>query len=211
MRDRHAVRSDFYERPRSTSRATCSARCSSRTRRGPHRRPHRRNRGVSRRRRSRLARGSPARGRVEAMWGEPGIAYVYRSYGIHAMLNVVTEPQGADRRGADPRPRAASRASTSMRIRRGLDDERLLCSGPGKLCQALGIGLDLHGTDLVHQRPALDLAGRIGRATSPPPVASASAVVRRIPGASGSPAIRTSPPIAALWPPRMTAAERVVP
>src|SRR5918997_3175909 len=87
-------------------------------------------------------------GRVEAMWGEPGIAYVYRSYGIHAMLNVVTEPPGVTGavliRALEP-----VIGIDLMRIRRGLDEERLLCSGPGKLCQALAIGLDLHGTDLV--------------------------------------------------------------
>jgi DNA-3-methyladenine glycosylase len=87
-------------------------------------------------------------GRVEAMWGEPGIAYVYRSYGIHAMLNVVTEPLGETGavliRALEP-----VFGIDLMRARRGIEDERLLCSGPGKLCQALAIGLDLHGTDLV--------------------------------------------------------------
>jgi DNA-3-methyladenine glycosylase len=87
-------------------------------------------------------------GRVEAMWGEPGIAYVYRSYGIHAMLNVVTEPVGSTGavliRALEP-----VIGVDLMRSRRGLDDARLLCSGPGKLCQALGIVLDMHGTDLV--------------------------------------------------------------
>jgi DNA-3-methyladenine glycosylase len=88
------------------------------------------------------------KGRVEAMWGAPGIAYVYRSYGIHAMLNVVTEPPGETGavliRALEPMI-----GIDLMRARRGIDDDRLLCSGPGKLCQALGIGLDLHGTDLV--------------------------------------------------------------
>jgi DNA-3-methyladenine glycosylase len=87
-------------------------------------------------------------GRVEAMWGEPGIAYVYRSYGIHAMLNVVTEPVGSTGavliRALEP-----VIGVDLMRSRRGLDDAHLLCSGPGKLCQALDIGLDMHGTDLV--------------------------------------------------------------
>ena len=89
-------------------------------------------------------------GRVEAMWGEPGIAYVYRSYGIHAMLNVVTEPVGATGavliRALEP-----VIGIDLMCVRRGLDleEERLLCSGPGKLCQALAIGLHLHGIDLV--------------------------------------------------------------
>src|SRR5918997_1667672 len=110
-------------------------------------------------------------GRVEAMWGEPGIAYVYRSYGIHAMLNVVTEPLGETGavliRALEPLI-----GIDVMRARREVDDERLLCSGPGKLCQALGIGLDLHGTDLVSSdtlwispgQPARDIStsGRVG-------------------------------------------------
>jgi DNA-3-methyladenine glycosylase len=87
-------------------------------------------------------------GRVEAMWGEPGIAYIYRSYGIHAMLNVVTEPRGATGavliRALEP-----VIGIDLMRVRRGLEEERLLCSGPGKLCQALAVSLDLHGSDLV--------------------------------------------------------------
>jgi DNA-3-methyladenine glycosylase len=87
-------------------------------------------------------------GRVEAMWGEPGIAYVYRSYGVHAMLNVVTEPAGETGavliRALEP-----IEGIDLMQARRGVERTTLLCSGPGRLCQALGIGLDLHGTDLV--------------------------------------------------------------
>lgn len=87
-------------------------------------------------------------GRVEAMWGEPGIAYVYRSYGVHAMLNVVAKLPGETGavliRALEP-----VAGIDLMRERRGIADDRLLCNGPGKLCQALGIGLDLHGTDLV--------------------------------------------------------------
>ena len=87
-------------------------------------------------------------GRVEAMWGEPGIAYVYRSYGVHAMLNVVAKPAGLTGavliRALEP-----LEGIELMRLRRGTDRLTLLCSGPGRLCQALGIGLDMHGTDLV--------------------------------------------------------------
>ena len=87
-------------------------------------------------------------GRVAAMWGPPGIAYVYRSYGLHAMLNVVTEPEGATGavliRALEP-----VAGVDLMRRRRGVAETRLLCAGPGRLCQALGIGLDDHGTDLV--------------------------------------------------------------
>src|SRR5215212_5668461 len=110
-------------------------------------------------------------GRVEAMWGEPGIAYVYRSYGIHAMLNVVTEPLGATGavliRALEPLI-----GVEVMTTRRGLDEERLLCSGPGKLCQALSVGLDLHGADLVtsdrlwispgEAQSSVSTSGRIG-------------------------------------------------
>jgi DNA-3-methyladenine glycosylase len=87
-------------------------------------------------------------GRVAAMWGEPGIAYVYRSYGVHAMLNVVAKRPGETGavliRALEP-----IAGVELMRERRDVADDRLLCNGPGKLCQALGIGLDLHGTDLV--------------------------------------------------------------
>lgn len=87
-------------------------------------------------------------GRVAAMWGPPGIAYVYRSYGLHAMLNVVTEPAGTT--GAVLiRALGPLEGIALMRERRGVEADRLLCSGPGRLCQALGIGLDDHGTDLV--------------------------------------------------------------
>jgi DNA-3-methyladenine glycosylase len=110
-------------------------------------------------------------GRVEVMWGEPGIAYVYRSYGIHAMLNVVAEPQGTTGavliRALEP-----IEGIEIMKTRRGLTDERRLCSGPGKLCQALGIGLEMHGTDLVNSdslwispgEPVCDVStsGRVG-------------------------------------------------
>jgi DNA-3-methyladenine glycosylase len=88
------------------------------------------------------------RGPVEVMWGGVGIAYVYRSYGIHAMLNVVAKVSGQTGavliRALEP-----VAGVELMRQRRGVADERLLCSGPGKLCQALGIQLNWHGDDLV--------------------------------------------------------------
>jgi DNA-3-methyladenine glycosylase len=87
-------------------------------------------------------------GRVRAMFGRPGIAYVYRSMGLHAVLNVVTEPDGTAGavliRALEP-----VIGLELMRIRRGSEDFRLLCSGPGRLCQAMGIGLEDHGVDLT--------------------------------------------------------------
>jgi DNA-3-methyladenine glycosylase len=88
--------------------------------------------------------------RVAIMGGDPGLAYVYRSYGIHRMLNVVAhEPGGVGAvliRAVEP-----LEGLDLMAARRGLagGDPRALCSGPGKLAQAFGITLDDHGRDLL--------------------------------------------------------------
>jgi DNA-3-methyladenine glycosylase len=87
--------------------------------------------------------------RNQVLFGRPGIAYVYRSYGIHAMLNAVAEPEGV---GAGVLIRALEPVDgiEAMQARRGPSLGVLeLCSGPGKLTQALGIDLSLNGTDLV--------------------------------------------------------------
>lgn len=85
--------------------------------------------------------------RTETLFGPPGRAYVYRSYGIHALLNAVCEPEGV---GAAVLIRALEplEGLELMRERRGLEDVRDLCSGPGKLTQALGIALQDNGVDL---------------------------------------------------------------
>jgi DNA-3-methyladenine glycosylase len=85
--------------------------------------------------------------RTRVLFGPPGVAYVYRSYGIHALLNAVAEPEGV---GAAALIRALDPLDgvEQMRARRGLDRLDQLCSGPGKLTHALGIGLEHNGCDL---------------------------------------------------------------
>ena len=100
------------------------------------------------------------RGRTErnaSMFGPPGHAYVYRSYGIHWCLNLVCEDVGVANavllRALEP-----THGLDAMRRRRGLEDERLLCGGPGRLCQALGVTREQDG--LALDRPPFELLER---------------------------------------------------
>jgi DNA-3-methyladenine glycosylase len=96
--------------------------------------------------------------RTQTLFGPPGRAYVYRSYGVHALLNAVCEPEGV---GAAVLIRALQPLAgiEHMRRRRGLVRERDLCSGPGKLSQALDIELHHNGGDL--RRGPVVISGRL--------------------------------------------------
>jgi DNA-3-methyladenine glycosylase len=88
--------------------------------------------------------------RTEVLFGAPGRAYVYLSYGIHSLLNFVAEPDGEAAavliRAIEP-----THGLGVMRERRGGRADRELCSGPGKLTEALGVGLDSNGAELTSE------------------------------------------------------------
>jgi DNA-3-methyladenine glycosylase len=94
------------------------------------------------------------------MFGPAGFAYVYRSYGIHWCVNFVCEKTGSASavliRALQP-----THGIPAMRRRRGLHDERSLCSGPGRLCEALGI-TDAHN-GLALDAPPIALHARLGK------------------------------------------------
>ncbi len=100
-------------------------------------------------------RGPTPRNRI--MFGPPGFSYVYRSYGIHWCVNFVCEEEGSASavliRALQP-----THGLAAMRRRRGLQDERSLCSGPGKLTEALGI--TIAHSELPLDKPPIALHAR---------------------------------------------------
>jgi DNA-3-methyladenine glycosylase len=111
--------------------------------------------------------------RTVPLFGPPGIAYVYFSYGIHSLLNAVCDREDS---GAAVLIRALEPLDgiETMRARRGVARDEDLCNGPGKLTQALAIGLEHNGTSLVDgpirieprapgwEAPEIDIGRRIG-------------------------------------------------
>ena len=97
--------------------------------------------------------------RNEVLFGPAGRSYVYLSYGIHSLLNAVCEPEGTAAavliRALEP-----TDGLEEMRLRRGGLDDAQLCSGPGKLTEAIGVGLELNGASLLE--PPFELTPRAG-------------------------------------------------
>jgi DNA-3-methyladenine glycosylase len=113
--------------------------------------------------------------RNAVMFGPPGHAYVYRSYGLHWCLNFVCRESG---HGAGVLIRALepTEGIAVMQQRRGLDDLRLLCSGPGRVGQALGITLAHSGLPLDAPPFQLQPAARAPQLVSGPRIGISKAV-----------------------------------
>jgi DNA-3-methyladenine glycosylase len=113
--------------------------------------------------------------RNAVMFGPPGFAYVYRSYGIHWCVNFVCEHEGSASavliRALEP-----TEGLALMRRRRGVDDERLLCSGPGRLTEALGITHAHNGLALDRSPFALYGRTRVVEIVSGPRIGISKAV-----------------------------------
>src|SRR3954470_10206167 len=103
-------------------------------------------------------RGPTPRNKV--MFGPPGFSYVYRSYGIHWCVNFVCEREGSAS-AVLVRALQPTHGLAAMRRRRGLHDERSLCSGPGKLCEALGI--TIANSELPLDKPPIALYARAAK------------------------------------------------
>ena len=109
--------------------------------------------------------------RTRVLFGPPGYAYVYLSYGIHSLLNAVAEPEG-EAAAVLIRALEPTHAVEEMRARRGGKSDADLCSGPGKLTEALGIDLGDNERDLTREpflltrpegeRPPIAAGPRIG-------------------------------------------------
>jgi DNA-3-methyladenine glycosylase len=134
--------------------------------------------------------------RTEVLFGPPGRAYVYLSYGIHSLLNFVAEAEG-EAAAVLIRALEPTAGLERMRARRGARLDRELCSGPGKLTEALGIGLEQNRADLSKD-PFLLLPPEPGReleVLTGPRVGITKAVERpwRF-AAAGSPHVSKPPP-----------------
>jgi DNA-3-methyladenine glycosylase len=114
--------------------------------------------------------------RNAAMFGPPGHLYVYRSYGMHWCANVVTGRRGE---GSAVLLRAAEplEGAEAMAARRGLGDLRRLCSGPGRLTQALAISREDDGADLVRHP---EITVREGAPLAPSEIATTTRVGIRV-------------------------------
>ena len=107
--------------------------------------------------------------RTASMFGPPGHAYVYRSYGVHWCLNLVCAEDGRAE-AALVRALEPTCGLDAMRERRGLEAVGALCSGPGKVCQALGITRGHDGLPL--DEPPFELHGR----EAEPPIATGARI-----------------------------------